>query len=68
MCSISPVAFLPDTPTLGAAIARVERQFILDEYTVEGSQPIGYGQFRVDTNAGPFIYEWSHVNGTQLVS
>lgn len=69
MAVISPVAFLPDTPTLESAMARVKRQFIIDGITVTRSSLIGYGKFDVHTDSGArYVYEWSHVTGTKLVA
>ena len=69
MSVVSPVAFIPDTATLESAMARVERQFALDGISVTRSNPIGYGQFDIHTDSGSrYVYEWSHVSGTQRVA
>ena len=67
MSVISPVKFIPDTPTLESAIARVERQFILDGDTVHSVSLRGYGRFTIHSASGNHLYEWSHVNGTRLI-
>lgn len=63
----TPVAFLPDTPTLEEALARVTRQFALDGLNVIRAELIGYGRFIVHLPITSHVYEWSHVNGTRRV-